>query len=213
MERIAVIGVGPGGEDYLLPAARKAAARADVLVGGKRALALFKELGKEEVVVDSRLERIAAYLKENRNKKIAVLVSGDPGFYSLLEYLRRHFSREEIEVVPGVSSVQLAFARAGLAWQGATFFSLHGRDRERLMAEEVLPALKTKNRVALLTDARFPPQRIALSLLENGLGGKKMLVGENLSYPGERFVAGSPAEVAASREEFSNCVVLVVDDY
>lgn len=211
MERIKVIGVGPGGEDYLLPAAQKALQDAEVLIGGKRVLAPFRKLGKKEVTIDARLEQVIDFIKQNRRKKIAVLVSGDPGLYSLLDCLLKHFPPDELEVVPGLSSVQLAFARAALTWQGAAIFSLHGRDKERVMAGSVLPSVKSGVKVALLTDWSFPPQKIAAYLLSHGVGDKKMLVGENLSYPEEKFVSAGLPEMAASREQFVNCVVLILD--
>jgi len=210
MERIKVIGTGPGGEDYLLPVAKKAVEDAQVLLGGKKALELFRHLNKEEFTVDSRLERAVAFLKQNREKKVAVLVSGDPGLYSLLDFLLKHFSSGEIEVIPGLSSVQLAFARAGMTWQEAVILSLHGRDKELVMSESVLPAVKSSAKVALLTDHSFPPQKIADYLLRHGIGDKKMMAGENLSCPEERFIAAGLEEMAAVEERFSNCVVLII---
>ncbi len=212
MERIKVIGVGPGGEDYLLPAAQKALQEAEILVGGRRALQLCRRWQKKEIGIDADLRRVVAFLKENREKKIAVLVSGDPGLYSLLDFLLKHFRPEELEVIPGLSSVQLAFARAGMTWQEAVILSLHGREEPaRVMAERVLPAVRGGTKVALLTDRNFPPPKIAAYLVQRGVRGKKMVVGENLSYPEERVVAAGLEEMAASREEFKNCVVLIVD--
>ncbi|MEW5897764.1 MAG: precorrin-6y C5,15-methyltransferase (decarboxylating) subunit CbiE [Bacillota bacterium] len=212
MEKIKVIGVGPGGEDYLLPAAQKALEEAEVLVGRTRALALCRRGQKKELKIDADLRRVVAFLKENREKKIAVLVSGDPGLYSLLDFLLKHFTPEELEVIPGLSSVQLAFARAKMTWQDAVIFSLHGREKPaRAMAERILPAVRGGTKVALLTDGSFPPPKIAKYLVQHGVRGKKMVVGENLSYPEERVVAAGLEEMAASREEFKNCVVLIAD--
>lgn len=212
MERIKVVGVGPGTEDYLTPAARRAAAWADVLVGGVKSLALFKSLGKREVVLDGRLERALAFIKENRDLKITVLVSGDPGFFSLLSYLRRHFTPGELEVIPGVSSVQVAFARACLPWQEAAFFSLHGRDGDRVMAEGVLPALAAGKRVAVLAGSDYPPQKVASFLLQRGVRGVRLWAGDCLTYPQEKVVAGSLDFMANCSEEFTSCVVLITDE-
>ncbi len=212
MERIKVIGVGPGGEDYLLPAAQKALQDVEILVGGRRALQLCHRWQKKEIKIDADLHRVVAFLKENREKKIAVLVSGDPGLYSLLDLLLKHFRPEELEVIPGLSSVQLAFARAKMTWQDAVIFSLHGREKPaQVMAERVLPAVREGTKVALLTDGSFPPPKIAAYLVQHGVRGKKMVVGENLSYPEERVVAAGLEEMAVSREEFKNCVVLIAD--
>ncbi len=212
MERIKVVGVGPGSRDYLTPAAQKAAAWADVLVGGPRALGLFKHLGKREVTIDGRPERAVEFIRNNRELKVAVLVSGDPGLYSFLSYLRRHFDPGELDVIAGVSSVQVAFARACLPWQEAAVFSLHGRDGDRIMAEEVLPAVKGRQNVALLTDRNHPPQKVAAFLLQHGVLGLRVIVGECLTCPQEKVVEGSLEFIAACPEKFVNCVVLIVND-
>jgi len=63
---ITVVGVGPGSEEYLLPVARKAILAADVLVGGRNALALFDSLGKEQCRIGSDLDGILAYIDDAR---------------------------------------------------------------------------------------------------------------------------------------------------
>lgn len=213
MERIAVIGIGPGGEDYLLPAARKAAAAAEVLIGSQRALDLFRDLEKDKIVLSPPLERVIAYLKKERSsRKIAVLVSGDPGLYSFLDLLAAHFRREELEVIPGISSVQMAFARMSLTWQDAAIFSLHGRNKEEIMQKKVLPAVQERPKVALLTDAEFSPATLARWLLARGIRGKKVVIADSLSYPEEKLVEGSLEEISKQREKFCQCVVLILDE-
>jgi len=211
MARIKVIGAGPGGKDYLLPVAQKALEEAEILVGGKRVLAPFQALQKKEVHVDGDLRRAVEFLRQNKNQKIAVLVSGDPGLYSLLDYLLKHFRPEEVEVVPGISAFQVAFARAKMTWQDAVIISLHGRRHAQVMAEKVLPAVREKAKVALFTDRDYPPWKIAADLLRHGVTGKKMCVGDNLSCPEERWTAAGLEETAAKQEEFNNCVVLIVE--
>ena len=54
-------------------------------------------------------------------------MSGDPGYYSLLDALKRDFPSGLIEVIPGLSAMQLAFARLALPWHEASLLSFHGR--------------------------------------------------------------------------------------
>jgi cobalt-precorrin-7 (C5)-methyltransferase len=211
MEKIKVIGIGPGGKDYLLPVARKAVEEAEILVGGHRALALFSQLKKEKRVIDTRLENVAAFLNQNKEKKVAVLVSGDPGLYSFLDYLLKHLEIDLIEVIPGLSPVQLAFARARMNWQDAVIISLHGREKGKMLASVLTPAVKENPKVALLTDQDMPPQKIAAYLLAQGVAQKIMLIGDNLSYPQERFVRARLNQVPQLKEQFNNCVVLIVN--
>ena len=89
MEKIKVAGLGPGNPDYILPAVKKAVAASDMVIGGKRNIESIKELleGKEIKYIDSKLAELTEYMKQNRTKRITVIVSGDPGFYSMLNYL------------------------------------------------------------------------------------------------------------------------------
>ena len=68
------------------------------------------------------------FIGENLARQdVVVMVSGDPGYYSLLDALRRGFPQEAIQVIPGISSFQLAFARLALPWHEAELLSFHGR--------------------------------------------------------------------------------------
>ncbi len=70
--------------------------------------------------------------EERRRSALAVLVSGDPCLYSLHGAIARRFSAEEYELVPGISSFQLACARARVPWDDAVVVSVHGRPIEEL---------------------------------------------------------------------------------
>ncbi|MEW6352198.1 MAG: precorrin-6y C5,15-methyltransferase (decarboxylating) subunit CbiE [Thermodesulfobacteriota bacterium] len=126
---ITIVGCGPGAPEYVTPAAFRAAMEADVLVGAERLLELFPESKAERIPLTSGLaevlDRIAALLPD---KKVAVLVTGDPGLFSLSKLVIARFGREFCEVIPGISSVQVAFARLGLEWSDAVIISAHKQD-------------------------------------------------------------------------------------
>lgn len=199
MGRIFVIGVGPGSKEFLTPAASNAVKSSDVLVGGKEVLKRFK--GREKIVVGRDIEGVMAYIRENRDKRIGVLTSGDPCFYSLLGRILKEFPKDEVEIVPGISSLQLFFARIKETLNDATLFSLHGRGLDGLL--EVAQAKK----LVLLTDSRTPPNKAAEHLLSFGSGGKAF-VGENLGGKEERITEGSLADI--SRGRFSGNAVMAV---
>lgn len=205
--KIKIVGIGPGTEDYLLPIARKTAEAADVLIGGKRALDLFNSLGKETLVITGKLAPVLDYLKLHGGKKrIVVLVSGDPGFYSMLTYLSKHFGRENLEVIPGISSVQLAFARLAETWQDAELNSFHGRDPAAALA--VLAEGK-KKKFAFLTDPEHTPQKAAAILLDKGIEVKKAVVCQNLGYPDEALRERSLNELAEDKADYPNSVLVL----
>ena len=103
----------------------------------------------------------------------------------MLDALRRTFPIDRIEVVPGISSLQLAFARLALPWHGARLLSFHGR--------EPLPAELTYAPAAvlgMLTDGKNNSQTIAARLLQHGWhGADHMYICTRLSYEDERIVA------------------------
>jgi cobalt-precorrin-7 (C5)-methyltransferase len=205
--QIHILGIGPGSEEYLLPISNRLISEADVLIGGRRALDLFSNLDKEELVIKADLQRILDYIKDNyEQKKIAVLVSGDPGLYSMLNYLLKYFERDELNVIPGISSLQLGFARASLVWQDAEITSLHGRDKS-----ELLDILDKKDKVGFFTDNKFPPNQIAKYLLDNGFTDKRAFVGERLSYGDERIIDGTLEEIT-QYDDFKMTVMVIYNE-
>ncbi len=204
---IRVIGVGPGHPDYLIPAALKSIRSADVLVGGERVLQPFAELGKEFFTVKNNLPAMVEFIQARRRQAhIAVLASGDPAFFGILEYLKRYFAKSELVVWPGLSSVQLACARVGVSWHDAVFFSVHGRAGGGL--EDLV---RTNAKVVVLTDPQNTPAVIAGELARAGIRQKRIYVCEHLSYEHERIgeysITGVPADAGAA-----GCVLIISDE-
>ncbi len=205
MGKITVIGVGPGTEEYLTLKAKKAVQEAEIIVGGRKQLALFPEK-KQKQEIGKDLDEIIKYLKENLDKKIAVLTSGDPGFYSILRPILNNFPKAEIEIIPGISSMQLCFAKTKMMWHDADFISLHGRGTSGLIERA-----KNNRKLAILTDTTMPPDKIATLLIDKGIDNKKTVVCEGLTQPDERIVESSLKEI--SKMSFSgNCVMVIFDE-
>jgi cobalt-precorrin-7 (C5)-methyltransferase len=124
--RITIAGCGPGALDHLTPAARTAIEGAEVLAGASRLLALFPASQAERIVVGSDIPKTLDQLAIHVNRrKVVVLVSGDPGVCSLAQPVIQRFGWESCRVIPGISSVQVAFARLGLDWTDALVISAH----------------------------------------------------------------------------------------
>ncbi len=124
-----IVGCGPGSVRYVTDAAHEAAAGADVLVGGKRLLALFPDGSAERISVGANIGAVMEQIVARRaaGQRVVVLVGGDPGLHSLAQNVIRLVGRPCCEVVPAVSSVQVAFARLGMDWSDARILSAHGR--------------------------------------------------------------------------------------
>ena len=204
--KIVVVGIGPGAKEYVVPRALEAIREAEVLVGGRRALADFLQVGQESFAIAADIAGVLDFIEEGmHNKKVAVLVSGDPGYYSLLDALRRRFSSDQLEVIAGISSVQFAFMRLALPWHGAKLLSMHGRmpKEEDLQYEEGAV-------LGILTDQVHNSRSISELLLQHGWHKEaKLYICEHLSYPDERIISTNLGE-AIALPAISHCVLVVV---
>ncbi|GAB6174693.1 bifunctional cobalt-precorrin-7 (C(5))-methyltransferase/cobalt-precorrin-6B (C(15))-methyltransferase [Paradesulfitobacterium aromaticivorans] len=200
---IYVIGTGPGTAEWVAPAIKQTVARCDVLVGSERLQVLFPEFSRERHLLSSNLgqtyNRIADLLAQSLT--IGVLVSGDPGFYSILSGLKREFPAAEIAVLPGISSLQLAFAKAGLPWQEASFCSVHGRDLNTLPRVISSP-------LAVLTGGANTPQKVAQLLLDRGQD-PEIAVGNALGYADEVWELTRASALAVSEQALDNAILII----
>lgn len=202
---ITIIGCGPGSPDYVTPAALKAAKGADVLVGTPRLLDLFAESSAERIPlgvdIDATLDQI-----QNRsvNETIAVLVTGDPGLFSLARLIIKRFGRDRCRIFPGISSVQTAFARIGMDWADACIISAHKQDPE--LASPFIPA----DKIAVLAGRESSVQWIASQLLPK-LPGRRIFVCENLTLPTEAVREVGPHELT-SIDVSPTTVVLILKE-
>ncbi len=143
-----------------------------------------------------------------RQGDVMVLASGDPLFFGIGRRILENFARYDIEIVPAVSSMQLAFARFKIPWDDARFISLHGRSRENL-ASQLLGCPK----VLFLTDPTNSPDVIAESLLAewgSAVTGKiRCHVGEKLGTTEERLFCGTLEETAETGFSGPNVLILI----
>jgi len=203
---LTIVGIGPGSPDYILPAALKAIEEAEVLIGGSRALATYAKSCQQIFKVDGDIAGLLEFIRcQLRDRDVVVMVSGDPGYYSLLATLNREVPRERLRVIPGISSFQVAFSRIGIPWQAARLISVHGREPE-------LSALEyEEGRVlSFLTDGKNNPVRIAGWLQQQGwpLQASSWLC-RNLSYEDET-VLETTLEEALQVSGFDSCVMVVM---
>lgn len=203
--KIKVVGIGPGSKDYILPIALKYIQEARVLVGGRRALAEYGNSEQETFPILNNIMEVIAFIKlKLKQSDVVVMVSGDPGFHSLLTRLRKEFPVTKLEVIPGICSLQLAFARASDYWQDAKFISLHG---EQVTSEKI--CYQTNKKIAMLTDQKNTPAKIAKDFLQaNWPQDAQAVICSNLSYPDEIVLEMSLEEMLQAAE-YKNCVVII----
>ena len=181
--RILILGVGAEGPASLSPALQERVATADWLCGGRRLLELWPEHRGEKIVIDNNITALIERMRGRGEARVVVLASGDPGFYGIGATLARALPAGDLEIVPHVSSLQLAFARAGLPWCDAVFTSAHARS-----LGEVVGWARRARTLGILTDPENSPAAIARVLLAAGVSDCRAIVAENLGLPTERLV-------------------------
>lgn len=184
---IKIIGIGPGSPDYILPMATQEIEGSDFIIGFKRAIESVDHIAVPKVVITS-LKELLECLKENPNKTIGIIASGDPCFYGILDYIKKHMSNSNLIVVPGISSFQYLMSKLQKSWKNAYIGSLHGREAEfdKVIQKHTLSVW--------LTDKVQNPAYICKKLLA-AQEDYMVYVGENLSYDDERITRGKPEEL------------------
>lgn len=203
MNKIWIIGLGPGHPDYMLPIASKKLKDANRIYGGKRHLSDLDVKAKKIQLKMPLSESIEDIKKHYRTEQVAVLVSGDTGFYSFLETIKRSFNRSELETYPGISSLQYLFSKLSMSYQEAYIGSVHGREKD-------LNEVFNYKICGLLTDRKMTPSVLvekALSLNKTGW----IHIGENLSYQDE-VISTYRLDDYKEKEHSSLCVVVMEFD-
>ncbi|MCR4436324.1 MAG: precorrin-6y C5,15-methyltransferase (decarboxylating) subunit CbiE [Clostridiales bacterium] len=202
--RLYIVGIGPGERDFITPAAKKLVEGSDVIIGGRRNLELFDGMDRDKLVIGGNLDEIYEYIRENIGKKsIAVLVTGDPGLYSMMEFLKRKLENVDMEVLPGISSFQYLCSRMKLSWDDVFITSVHGREQA-----DLLDIIRKNGKVAIFAGGGHKPDSVCRQLAAAGLKDLVVTVGENLSYPDERIVEGSPEDIG--KMGFGNLAIMMV---
>jgi precorrin-6Y C5,15-methyltransferase (decarboxylating) len=202
--KIHIIGIGDDGLEGVVSPARQLIDEAQLLVGAEATLAKIPRSKAERLVVGSNLEEAVERIAAAGDKRVVVLASGDPLFYGVARYLCDKLGKDRFEVVPHVSSMQLAFARVKESWEEAYLTDLSNR---RL--DQVLEKIRSATKVGLFTNDACPPRAVAKAMLERRIDYFSAYVCENLGSPDERVTQGELAEIAAQDFSPLNVMILV----
>ena len=218
-----VIGVLDDGAASLGATALAHLRHADLVIGGARTLALFDDDIAPSAMrrdLTGQLSAVPEWIRAAREaqQRTVVLATGDPLCHGIASYLASRLCIEAIEVLPNLSTLQLACARVGLAWQDAKIVSIHAKDAGE-WAQGAPPshglyalaqALRQHDRLAVLTSPDNTPDRIARLLLAEGQGEDfHLAVAERLCAADERVLADVlPADAAQRTFTDPNVVLL-----
>lgn len=199
--KVYLIGAGLGDPDTLSVAARRAVEESSVLIGAPRLLAHWPGMSRIAAIL---APEVRAAIEAQTEGPVAVLLSGDVGFYSGAKNLYPLLSDYEVEIFPGLSSLVCFCAKLRTPWEDAFLVSAHGRENNA--AGEIQRHRKT----FVLTGGKTRAEDICKQLAERGLGHILISVGERLGYPDERIARGTAAELAA--QTFDDLSVLLAEN-
>jgi precorrin-6Y C5,15-methyltransferase (decarboxylating) len=201
---VSILGIGDDGLDGATEAVRKLIREADLLVGNERVLALVPKSAAPRLALGADVEAAAEQIAAAGGKRVAVLVSGDPLFYGLARFLCERLGQDQCEIIPHVSSMQLAFARVKESWDDAYLTNLASHN-----LDAVIDRVRTAEKVGLFTTEECGPDAVARALIKRRIDYFTAYVCENLGARNERVTRGSLAEIAAEEFDPLNVMILV----
>ena len=215
MAKLDIVGTGPGSPDFLTPIARKTVRKANLVIGAQRTLNLFGDDIKSEKIVlnannlSASLKQAAQSIKLGR--KVVILSTGDPGFSGLLHTVLESdlFNLADINVIPGVSSVQACAAMLKINWDTARLFTFHNKvsDEEK---EKLISAVKCGRTILLLPNSKgFTPQDIAKFLVDLDTSKETpVYVCENITLENEKITSTTLGQIM--EHDFDSLCVMVI---
>lgn len=175
-----VVGIGEDGMDGLTPATRAVVEAAEVIVGGDRHHTLADGAGAERVAWPSPFDALIDRLLSYKGRRVVVLATGDPLWFSVGARIGRAIPPGEITYHPQLSAFQLASARMGWSMADLETLTVHGRPVAQMIA-----FIQPDARLLILTTGSETPGQIARFLTERGFGRSPMTVLANMGGPDE----------------------------
>ncbi len=191
--KISLIGAGPGRESLISLEAKTLIDEADIVIGAERLLRVFG-MGKEKYGLFKPEEILSKIKNTGIGKNVAVLCTGDPGFFSSAKKLFYLIDKDEslkgteINVVPGISSMQYFMENLHLTWENTVITSLHGRNAN------ITGYIRNNRKVFSLFGSGDEIKETVEKLHYYGMDQVRILIGENLSYPDESIIITDPKQ-------------------
>jgi precorrin-6y C5,15-methyltransferase (decarboxylating) CbiE subunit len=214
--KVYIVGVGPGSPEFVTPAARKAIEEADIIVGWEinflpvKALIDGQKVYLQDAVNYLRVVADAAEEARETGQTIAIVRIGDPCISGGLNGLLKIFHDFQVEIIPGISSTQIAAAAARINLDESAVISFHEED-EPLEKKQgfMLEAFRRNRHLLILTGKMQRPEETARYLMSHGVSGDTAaLVGENFTLKNEKISRGSLKEIAHGHYSWLSIMVV-----
>ena len=203
--KITLVGMGGGTFDSVTMQGAEVLHEATLIIGAKRLLENLPDFCTQNRIAMYKIGEILSVLETTNEQNIALVYSGDTGFYSGASALCRVLDERHIgyTVIPGVSSVQLLSAAIHEPWQNWNLVSAHG------CACDPVAACSMGKPTFFLTGGEVTPAVICAKLTEAGLGDVQAVVGENLGTPQQKISKNAVRKISESA--FAPLCVLLVE--
>ena len=218
-QKIFLIGIGMGSRESMTVEAAEAIRACDCMIGAQRMLDSARNVrygtDRQEAhvpeVCEYNADKIFAYSESHPECAcIAVLLSGDTGFYSGAKKLSEMFAsypdRFKVKMIPGISSVVCLAARLKTTWEDGTVISLHGQE------ENFIQTVNKSRKTFLLLGGKDAGTKMITQLKEYGMNDVTVHIGSRLSYPDERIVSGNPSDFSGDEAD-GLCVAMILNPH
>ncbi len=202
--RIHIVGIGDDGLDGLTGQAKKLIQNASVLIGPAALLDKVANDSAERIALGSSLDQLKQSIADLGDRPAVVLAGGDPLFYGVARYLTETFGKDRFDVVPHVSSMQLAFARVKESWDDAYLTNLATSPLDR-----VVDNIRTSERIGIFTTESLSPSVVAEALLDRRIDYFTAYVCEDLGTPDETVTQGDLKSIRGQSFGAMNVMVLI----
>ncbi len=220
MNKIYALGVGPGSPKYVTEIVKEIIQNCDVIIGYKYTLKTIEDLiiGKEvyEITMNDQEDSYQKILTELGDRTLVIPFTGDVNFSEseVVDRLIEIF--DDVEIIPGISSIQVAASRAKVPLDKSKVITMHVTTPIEDKKLELQKALIDGFSVILVPrpwpkqpDKHFMPSEIAIYLRENNFETDKMKVHvyEALTTENEKNFEGTIKELEGKK--FSDLSVMV----
>ena len=221
MGRVFAVGVGPGSKNYVTETVKKTVEKADVVVGYKYTLEAISDLIKDKKThVITMADQELTYQnvkKELGDGNLVVPFTGDVNFSEseVVDRLIEIFG--DVELVPGISSIQVAASKARVPLDKSKVITMHVTTSIEEKKLELQKAVIDGQSVILIPrpwpkdpKKHFMPSEVAFYLKKNGFDTTKIRVHvfESLTNRKEHTFSGFASELEG--KEFSDLSVMVI---
>jgi precorrin-6B C5,15-methyltransferase / cobalt-precorrin-6B C5,C15-methyltransferase len=206
MTWLSIVGIGEDGLDSLSPVARTLIDTAQVLIGGKRHLAMLPPARGgnkcERIPWPTPFSALAERIPEMRDRRVCVLATGDPMFYGVGATLSRRVPPNELTIIPSVSAATLAAARLKWPLERVATINMQGRPLEQLSLF-VHPGA----RLLILSKDLTTPAAVAEWLTARGFGDSRLTAMGHMGGRRETRAEGTAREFTGTVPDFHTLAV------